>query len=319
VRLFDPDDSAPSGASAEPDRPAPEGQLRRIMLLVAYDGALFHGFALQPGQPTVAGRLAEALGRLAGHPVALTCAGRTDSGVHAAGQVVHADVAEAFVDAHFDRERLIASLSHQVGPEIAVLDVKRAVEGFDARRSATSRRYRYLLLCSPGPDPLLRHMTWHVPAPLDVAAMRLAADTFLGEHDFSAFCRRPPDGGSTVRRVMQAAIVPDPAGDLLRFEIEASSFCHQMVRSIVGAIVSVGEGRLTAAGVFEMLQAGDRSRGSRLAPPGGLCLESVRYPAHLVPGGTWLPPVRELQADGAIGSRTARPPAREKNRAAGRM
>jgi tRNA pseudouridine38-40 synthase len=281
VRLFDPNEIGPRGAGAK---------LCRIRLLVAYDGAPFHGFAFQPGQPTVAGRLVEALERVAGHAITLTCAGRTDSGVHAAGQVVHADVNETFFRANPDRERLIGSLTHQVGPEIAVLDVERAADGFDARRSALSRRYRYLLLRSARPDPLLRHMTWHVPAPLDVPAMRLAADTLLGERDFSAFCRRPPDGGSMTRRVTEAAFLPDTASGLLRFEIEANAFCHQMVRSIVGALVSVGEGRLTAADILGMLLSGDRSRGSRLAPPGGLCLETVRYPTYLVAGGVWLAP-----------------------------
>jgi tRNA pseudouridine38-40 synthase len=294
VRLFDPDDTASSGTQSKKTmarEAAPEGPLRRVRLLVAYDGAPFHGFAFQPGQPTVAGRLIEALERVAGHTVTLTCAGRTDAGVHAAGQVVHVDVAETFFEANPDRRRLVHSLTHQVGPAIAVLDVEPAMEAFDARRSALSRRYRYLLLCPDAPDPLLRHMTWHVPGGLDIAAMRLAADTLLGEHDFSAFCRRPPDGGSMVRRVTEATIRPAARG-VLRFDIEANAFCHQMVRSIVGAIVSVGEGKLTAASVLEMLRAGDRSRGSRLAPPGGLCLESVRYPTELVPGGVWLPPDR---------------------------
>jgi tRNA pseudouridine38-40 synthase len=333
VRLFDPDDAALSGAAplpkpAAPDaheasaggepavseerEAAPVGPLCRVRLLVVYDGTSFHGFAHQPGQTTIAGRLKEALARVAGHDVTLTCAGRTDTGVHAAGQVIHADVVETFFQAQPDRERLIRSLTHQVGPEIAVLDVERAVDGFDARRSALSRRYRYRLLCSAAPDPLLRHETWHVPRPLDVAAMRLAVDTLLGEHDFSAFCRRPPDGGSLVRRVSEATLRAEGSDrgahagarpalnasspEVLRFEIEAKAFCHQMVRSIVGAIVSVGEGKLTAAGVLEMLRAGDRSGGCRLAPPGGLCLESVRYPTEMVPGGVWRPPTCQPHA-----------------------
>jgi len=295
VRLFDPEDGAAEAvpelaASTVPARAAPRGPLCRVRLLVAYDGGPFHGFAYQPGQATVAGRLSEALERLAGHAVTLTCAGRTDAGVHAAGQVVHADVSEAFFDAHSEPGRLVRSLTHQVAPEVAVLDVQRAEAGFDARRSALSRRYRYVLLRTPGADPLLRHCSWHVPGELDVAAMRLAADTLLGEHDFSAFCRRPPVGGSTVRRVMETSLATDSTERLLLFEIEANAFCHQMVRSIVGALVSVGQGRLTAAGVLEILRSSDRSRGSRLAPPGGLCLMSVRYPTELVRGGIWRPP-----------------------------
>ncbi|HXY45971.1 MAG TPA: tRNA pseudouridine(38-40) synthase TruA [Acidimicrobiales bacterium] len=299
MRLFDPEEAAATAAEIVPDpagatlpvlpKAAPGGPLCRLRLLVAYDGGPFHGFASQPGQATVGGRLSEALGRLAGHEVTLTCAGRTDAGVHAAGQVVHADVAEAIFDRH-DEPGLVRSLTHQVGPEVAVLDLKRAEPGFDARRSALSRRYRYVLLRSPAADPLLRHLSWHVPGELDVAAMRMAADTLLGEHDFAAFCRRPPEGGSTVRRVSEAAWLSDSDRRLWRFEIEANAFCHQMVRSVVGALVSVGEGRLTPAGVLEILRSGERSRGSRLAPPGGLCLEYVRYPIELVPGGIWSPP-----------------------------
>jgi tRNA pseudouridine38-40 synthase len=270
------------------------------MLLVAYDGGPFHGFAFQPGQLTVAGKLAEAIGRVAGHAVTLTCAGRTDSGVHAAGQVVHADVAESFWGSYPDAGRLARSLSHQVGPEIAVLDVRRAPEGFDARHSALSRRYRYLVLRSPAPDPLLRRMTWHVPGELDVAAMRIGADALLGEHDFAAFCRRPPDGASMVRRITDSSLRMDSSTGLLAIEIEANAFCHQMVRSVVGALVSVGEGRLTAASILEILRSGDRSRGSRLAPPEGLCLMSVRYPDEMVPGAVWRPPTVEASRAGSL-------------------
>jgi tRNA pseudouridine38-40 synthase len=260
------------------------------MLLVAYDGGPFHGFAFQPRQLTVAGKLAEAIGRLAGHAVTLVCAGRTDSGVHAAGQVVHADVDESFWGPDGDPGRLARSLSHQVGPEIAVLGVRRAPEGFDARHSALARRYRYLVLRSAAPNPLLRHMTWHVPGELDVAAMRIGADALLGEHDFAAFCRRPSGGGSTIRRVTDSSVRIDDATGLLIVELEANAFCHQMVRSVVGALVSVGEGRLSAASILEILRSGERSRGSRLAPAGGLCLMAVRYPDDLVPGGVWSPP-----------------------------
>ena len=259
-------------------------------MLVAYDGGPFRGFAYQAGQPSVAGRLMTALGRMTGAEVALTCAGRTDAGVHAAGQVVHADVPETFLETYSDRERMLRSLNRQVGPEVAVLDVRRAEEGFDARRSAVARRYRYLVLRTPWPDPLVRHLTWQVPGELDVPAMRIAADAVLGEHDFSAFCRRPPGGGSTVRRVTDTMVQVDDDGRLLRFEIEANAFCHQMVRSIMGALVSVGEGRATAAGMIELLRARDRSRGARLAPPEGLCLELVRYPPDLLAGGVWAAP-----------------------------
>ncbi len=309
MRLFDPDEPADPGRAAtvrEPDSPnslvgtplsedleaAPSGPLRRVMLLVAYDGTDFHGFAAQRGIDTVGGRLSGALARVARQPVVITCAGRTDSGVHAAGQVVHAEVPQGLAES--DLSKLVRSLNRQLGPRIAVLDAQLSPEGFDARRSAISRRYRYLLCCSPVPDPLLARTTWHVGAGLDLAAMRIAADSLLGEHDFSAFCRRPSSLGgvehSLVRNVTQVQWTTGADRRLLAFEIEANAFCHQMVRSVVGALVSVGEGRLTAAQVFEILGSRDRQRGSRLAPPGGLCLVTVSYPEEFVPGGVWRPP-----------------------------
>ncbi|MGH9171362.1 MAG: tRNA pseudouridine(38-40) synthase TruA [Acidimicrobiales bacterium] len=302
MRLFEPETTAgPSQAADAVAEAAPSGPLRRVMLLVAYDGTGFRGFAAQPGDiPTVGGRLAGALERVAGAPVSLTCAGRTDAGVHAAGQVVHFDVpagAPGAARLEMAGRRLADSLSHQCGPEVAVLDARQAPSGFDARHSALARSYRYLLLRSASPDPLLRDRAWHVPAELDLAAMRIAADCLLGEHDFSAFCRRPPGqpgspGGSLVRRVTRLSVTAAVAGDdrLWAIDIEANAFCHQMVRSVTGALVSVGEGRATAASVLENLRSRDRSHGTRLAPPGGLCLMAVNYPEALVPGVVWKAP-----------------------------
>lgn len=291
LRHFDEDASSPmTGLTTAHDKAAPSGPLCRVRLLVAYDGSSFHGFAFQPGQSTVAGRLGTALERLVGHGVSLTCAGRTDAGVHARGQVVHADVAEELFDTFGEDGRLVRSLCRQVGPEVAVLDARRAVDGFDARRSALARRYRYVLLRTPWPDPLLRSSSWHVPGELDIAAMRLGADTLLGEHDFAAFCRRPANAASTVRCVRETRLSVEGDGRLLAFEIEANAFCHQMVRSIVGALVAVGKGRMTAADLLMRLRARDRSGGQSLAPPFGLCLEHVRYPPDLLEGGIWAPP-----------------------------
>jgi tRNA pseudouridine38-40 synthase len=269
------------------------------MLLVAYDGTGFHGFAAQPGQRTVGGSLAETLGSMAGHEVTLTCAGRTDAGVHALGQVVHCDLDEEIVrkwagrdlEAGMSLERLGPSLTHQLGGEISVLEAKVAPGGFDARHSATARRYRYDVLRSEWADPLLRHLTWHVPGELDLAAMRIAADALLGEHDFSAFCRqRNGETGPIVRRVLSADWSPAPAdARLLVFSIEANAFCHQMVRSLVGTLVAAGQGRMRAGELLSILRERDRSRCAQPAPPRGLCLMGVRYPGELVPGGTWSP------------------------------
>ncbi len=195
---------------------------------------------------------------------------RTDSGVHASGQVVHADLSGEFLGSLPDLEPLTRSLNRQLGPALAILDARVAPQGFDARHSATGRRYRYQILVSPTPDPLLRHISWHRPSPLELGAMRIAADVLVGEHDFSAFCRRPPGyGGPLTRRVTRAGFSVQPSGRLWSFEIEANAFCHRMVRSIVGTLVSVGEGRLTAADMMSILRSGDRARGSRLAPPPG--------------------------------------------------
>ena len=190
--------------------------------------------------------------------------------MHALGQVVHADLDEAVVTKWAERELaagmvlegLPRSLSRQLGPAAAVLEARLAPDGFDARRSATARRYRYDLLRTPWPDPLLARSSWHVPGELDLAAMRIGADALLGEHDFAAFCRRPPgEPGPIMRRVLSSSWVPAAGDDerLWRFWIEANAFCHQMVRSIVGTLVAVGQGRRRAGELLAILRSADRS------------------------------------------------------------
>src|SRR5690348_2544472 len=165
-------------------------------MLVAYEGSGFHGFALQPGVPTVAGAICAALERALRHTVELTCAGRTDSGVHAWGQVVSFEARE-----DMDPVALQRALNKTLRPAIVIRECDVAPEGFDARRSATGRRYRYTIRNHPVADPFSAHTAWDVTEPLDLAAMRLACDPLIGEHDFSSFCRRPPGDGSLVRRV----------------------------------------------------------------------------------------------------------------------
>lgn len=256
---------------------------RRLRLVVAYDGAGFRGFAAQPGQRTVAGELVRALTTALGQPVTVTCAGRTDAGVHAVGQVVHLDVTGPV-----DTVGLVRAVNAMLGPAVVVRAAGAAAPGFDARRAALARRYRYLVLQSACADPLLAPLSWHVRDPLDLRAMESGADVLLGEHDFRAFCRRPPGTSAQEpirRRVIDASWhqVPwapgglDDDARLLAFDIAAQSFCHQMVRSIVGTLVDVGRGRRRVSDVVWMLRRGDRSRGVTLAPPQGLCLQSVDY------------------------------------------
>ncbi|MGH9087731.1 MAG: tRNA pseudouridine(38-40) synthase TruA [Acidimicrobiales bacterium] len=256
---------------------------RRWRLLVAYDGSGFRGFAAQVGAavPTVAGALAGALARTArlNGPPQLVCAGRTDAGVHALGQVVHVDL-----PASYDGN-LAHACNRQLAPAVVVRDAAPATEGFDARRSATARHYRYLVWNAPTVHPLQAASTWHVAPPLDLRPMAAAADSLIGEHDFRAFCRRPPgtDAAQPIRRRIADArwashADPDvPDGRVLRFDVVAGSFCHQMVRSIVGLLVDAGRGRANAATVLGLLAAGSRSGAPQPAPPHGLCLVAVEY------------------------------------------
>jgi tRNA pseudouridine38-40 synthase len=263
---------------------------QRWRLLIAYNGAAFRGFAAQPEVPTVAGALSHALGRTARMPEAplITCAGRTDAGVHARGQVVHVDLPAIA----YDGIGLARALNRQLAPEVVVRRAEAVGPDFDARRSATARSYRYLVWNAPAPDPLLAPVAWHVRDPLDLGSMRTASDVFLGTHDFRSFCRRPVGSDASrplVRRVTTARWHVDEGPEasdadggtgetrLLRFEISAGSFCHQMVRSLVGSLVEVGRGRENAAGIMERLRAVSRHRMPDPAPALGLCLISVTY------------------------------------------
>ncbi len=236
--------------------------------------------------PTVASALRQAIGRTARTSAApvLTCAGRTDAGVHARGQVVHVDLPPI----PFDGLGLARALNRQLSPSIVVLDAVAVPDAFDARRSARARTYRYLVWNAPAPDPLLHPVTWHVRDPLDLRAMAAATDVLLGTHDFRSFCRRTPGTSSEepiLRRVTRARwshtqgseVADAGPGRLLRFDIEANSFCHQMVRSLVGSLVEVGRGRGNAATLLERLRATSRHRAADPAPAQGLCLVSVRY------------------------------------------
>lgn len=247
----------------------------RVRMTVAYDGTAFHGYAENRDVRTVGGELGVALETVLRHPVILHVAGRTDAGVHAWGQVVSFDAAADDVDLL----TLQRHLNSMLGPAIVVREVAVTWPTFDARRSALARRYRYTILNRPVSDPFLAATTWHVPEQLDLAALRLACDPLIGEHDFSSFCRVPrriPDA-SLSRRVDDARWL-DLGEGLLRFDIEASSFCQQMVRALVGTMVPMGAGRRRAGEMSSILRARDRSIANRIAPARGLCLWEVEYP-----------------------------------------
>jgi tRNA pseudouridine38-40 synthase len=248
----------------------------RLRLLVAYHGAGFHGLAPQPGQRTVVGLIGEAVATVLRLPEVpeFTMSGRTDAGVHAWGQVLHVDVPDGA-----DPVRVERSLRKMLSPEVVVRSVHIVDDTFDARFSATWRRYRYSILNDPVPDPWLADTAWHVGQPLNVDLMRLAIDPFIGEHDFSSFCGAVQHEGQTNRRrILQGSIRRvDDDPRVLVFELLGTAFCRQMVRSVTGFVVDVGRGRRTPGEVLGVLAARDRSAAGTVAPPHGLCLWEVGY------------------------------------------
>jgi tRNA pseudouridine38-40 synthase len=247
-----------------------------VRMTVAYDGRGYHGFAVQPGGlRTVGGTLTRTLERALRHPVTLTVAGRTDAGVHAWGQVVSFDVPAD----GFDAVRLRRSLNSVLAPGIVVRSVEEAGAGFDARRTALSRAYRYTVLNREIPDPFLAATAWHVPQEIDVRALRLTCDPIIGQHDFSSFCRAPrKDPNARLVRIVHDAQWVELGEGLLRFDVEASSFCQHMVRALVGTMVAMGSGQRRAGEMTSVLRARSRAAAGRLAPAHGLCLWAVRYP-----------------------------------------
>jgi tRNA pseudouridine38-40 synthase len=245
-----------------------------LRLTVAYDGTDFRGFAAQPEMRTVEGVLREVLGRvLRADDLTLSCAGRTDAGVHAWGQVVSCAVG---ADPDLDPAQIAHSVTRQLAPEVVVRDAALVDPGFDARRSAHWRAYRYTIVNRPAPDPFLARTAWWVPEPLDLSLLRLGADPFLGEHDFATFCRKGPPGSTTMRRVFESCW-HDLGDGVLRYDVTASAFCWQMVRSIVGTLVDVGAGKIRPGEILGMLRERDRNAAGRVGVPHGLCLWEVGY------------------------------------------
>lgn len=247
----------------------------RVRVDLAYDGSDFHGFARQADQRTVQGLLEDVLTRLCGVEVATTVAGRTDAGVHAVAQTVHCDVPSGirFLD---DLDGARRSLDAMCGPEVAVWRVRRVPATFDARFSATQRRYRYRICDAAAMNPLWRRDTWHLGGPpLDVAAMQAGARHLVGEHDFASFCRRAGDQ-HLVRRIDRVRVRRPRAG-LVTLAVDGKAFCHQMVRSVTGCLVPVGQGQRPPGWVADVLAARDRQAIGRVAPPHGLTLVGVSY------------------------------------------
>jgi tRNA pseudouridine38-40 synthase len=254
----------------EPAVPPGDGGLVRVRLAIAYDGTDFSGWAAQPGRRTVQGVLQEALARVLRVAVTLTVAGRTDAGVHAAGQVAH-------YDGPAPDGMLLRRLAGVLPADVRVRSVGPAPAGFDARFSALWRRYAYRVADDPAAvDPLRRHDTLSWPRPLDLDAMRDAAARLLGEHDFAAFCRRR-EGATTIRALQQLDWDRGPDG-VLTATVRADAFCHSMVRSLVGALLAVGDGRRPPDWPARQLARTERSGEVTVVPAHGLTLVEVGYP-----------------------------------------
>jgi tRNA pseudouridine38-40 synthase len=257
----------------------------RLRIDLAYDGGGFHGWARQPGLRTVQDEVERALDTvLRTEGLSLTVAGRTDTGVHARGQVAHLDLADDLLvgvsgrGADQPADALLRRMNGLLGPDVRLQGVSVAPEGFDARFSALWRRYVYRIAdrleCV---DPLTRGHVLAWPRGLDEGRMNEAAAGLLGEKDFAAFCRRRK-GATTIRTLLDLVWSRDPSG-LLTATVRADAFCHSMVRALVGCLIEVGEGRREPAWAAEVLVRGQRDPAVRVARAHGLTLEEVRYPA----------------------------------------
>ena len=267
----------PLTSAQHPNEPVPDpgGGLVRVRLDVQYDGTALSGWATQPGRRTVQAELETALRTVLRVPVQLTVAGRTDAGVHATGQVASADLPRAVWEQHC--EKLVRRLRGVLARDIAVRAVSEAHPAFDARFGALARHYEYRLSDAPGgPSPLRRADTVGWPRTLDSDAMALAAGLLLGEQDFAAFCRRR-EGATTIRTLLALDVVRTDA--VIEVSASADAFCHSMVRSLVGALLAVGEGRRLPQWPAGLLERTERASDVPVAPAHGLTLVRVDYPA----------------------------------------
>ena len=243
----------------------------RLRLDLSYDGTGFRGWAIQPGLRTVQGEVEAAIAMILRLPrsAPLTCAGRTDAGVHARGQVAHVDLDDV------DPRHLERRLRRLLPEDITLRALTVAPDGFDARFAALERRYAYRMFDDPtGPDPLTRASVVRWQRRLDVDAMNAAAERLVGEHDFAAFCKRR-EGATTIRTLRQLST--ERHGGNLETSVRADAFCHSMVRSLMGLLVAVGEGRCEPAWSADVLASATRDARVMVMPPHGLVLEEVVY------------------------------------------
>lgn len=258
-------------ARAAPPQPSAIAARRTFKLVLSYDGTDFHGWQVQPDVPTVQGAVLEAARRFLDADPRVTGASRTDAGVHALRQVASLTIAS-----HLDAAAVHGALNAALPPAIRVIAVAEAAPGFDARRAAAGKRYAYLVDNGAVAAPLWRRLAWHVPAPLDLEAMRAALVGLRGRHDFSAFCAAPGREAAPACRVQAIHVVR--RRERVAVLISADRFLHHMVRNIVGSAVEVGRGARSPGWLGDVLASRDRTRAGPTAPAQGLVLVRVRYP-----------------------------------------
>jgi tRNA pseudouridine38-40 synthase len=243
----------------------------RYKLTIEYDGTPFMGWQIQDDVPSVQGTLAAAIFAFTGEQVAVQGAGRTDTGVHALGQVAHVDLAK-----DWDGDTVRDAINFHLRPQsVAVLHAEQVDPTFDARFSATRRHYRYRIVNRRADLTLAQNRVWRVPRPLDAAAMQDAAQRLTGKHDFTTFRAAECQAKSPLKTLDRLDVARD--GDELSITASARSFLHHQVRSMVGSLVHVGEGKWTAGDLAAALEARDRTRCGQVAPPHGLYLVRVEY------------------------------------------
>lgn len=245
--------------------------MARFKLTIEYDGGPFAGWQRQENGPSVQAAIEEAIFRFCGERVTLTAAGRTDAGVHALGQVAHADIAKA-ASADTVRDALNAHLRPD---PVTILSTERVADDFHARFNATARHYLYRILDRRTPPALDRGRVWHVTFPLDAEAMHHAAQTLIGRHDFTTFRAAGCQAKSPIKTLERLDV--SRVGAEVHVQASARSFLHHQVRSFVGTLKKVGEGKWTARDVADALSACDRAACGPLAPPDGLYLVRVDY------------------------------------------
>ncbi len=245
--------------------------LRRLAVGLEYDGTNYNGFQIQSHAPSIQASLNVALSVVADETIKCTGAGRTDTGVHASGQVIHFDT-----QAYRDRRSWLLGINSNLADDINVLWVKEVSDDFHARFSALARTYRYVILNRPVRSALARFNTWWVRQPLDLEAMTRAAQFFVGRHDFSSFRASGCQSKSPVRDLRRLEL--SRAGDRIMIECEANAFLHHMVRNIVGSLVEVGRGEAGPDRISSLLAARDRRLADITAPAAGLFLTRIQYP-----------------------------------------